>query len=200
NQAMVDALLAAAPAVRERNAAAAEDLAAALTALGAKPEAIAALRLRVGDTSHANLRRLVADSQSDAISAQLGRRVFERSACVRCHSTTRDELLGPSLRGIGKAANIENLLESVLEPSKTIKTGYLSEVVETESGQVYSGIVSDAPGDQLRVTGSDQTWLIDKSDVAARAPLKKSIMPEGQEQQLSPQEFVDLVHYLQSLE
>ena len=97
-------------------------------------------------------------------------------------------------------ANIENLLESVLEPSKTIKTGYLSEVVETESGQVYSGIVSDAPGDQLRVTGSDQTWLIDKSDVAARAPLKKSIMPEGQEQQLSPQEFVDLVHYLQSLE
>jgi putative heme-binding domain-containing protein len=108
-------------------------------------------------------------------------------------------LLGPSLRGIGKAAKTEYLLEALLEPSKTIKTGYLTESIVTKDGKVLSGIVRDAPEDQLRIVTADKELLIDKADVEQRRIQKKSIMPDGQEKSLSPGEFVDLVNYLKSL-
>ena len=148
---------------------------------------------------HAALRQMVVSSTAARPSEILGRRVFERSACVKCHTTTRDVLLGPTLRGIGKAQNPEYLLEAVLEPSKTIKTGYLTETLVLKSGKILSGMVRDAPGGRLRVVGADKETILDKADVEQRQIQKKSIMPDGQEKELSPAEFVDLLHYLQSL-
>src|SRR5205807_8892975 len=85
----------------------------------------------------------------------LGRQVFERAACVKCHTTvTQNTPLAPSLKGIA-AQEIDYLIESVLFLSKIIKTGFETETVVTKSGQTHSGLVRDE-GNFLRILNLDK--------------------------------------------
>jgi putative heme-binding domain-containing protein len=128
----------------------------------------------------------------------LGRRVFERSACVKCHTTvSQDSPRAPSLKGIGKQ-KLEYVIESVLHPSKVIKTGFLMETVVTTDGKVLNGLVHEE-GESIRVLEAERETLLRKDQIDERQVLKKSLMPEGQEQQWSRSEFVDLIAYLRSL-
>jgi putative membrane-bound dehydrogenase-like protein len=130
--------------------------------------------------------------------AIMGRQVFERSACTKCHTTvTQNTPLAPSLKGIA-LQKPEYLIESVLYPSKIIKTGFESETIVTKNGKSISGLVKDE-GKFLRVLNLDQDIKIAKEQIDSRRVQKVSIMPEGQEAQLSRREFVDLMAYLMTL-
>lgn len=130
--------------------------------------------------------------------ALLGKQVFERSACVKCHTeVARNTPLAPSLKGIG-AQKIDYLVESVLFPSKVIKTGFETEVLVTKKGETLSGIVKDE-GNQVRVFNLDRERTVARTDVEVRFLQKLSIMPEGQDRALSRREIVDLVLYLATL-
>src|SRR5262249_43737280 len=73
--------------------------------------------------------------------AAMGQQVFERGACTRCHTTaTATTLLAPSLKGVGQQKT-EYLIESVLYPSKIIKTGWEVENIELKSGKTLTGLV-----------------------------------------------------------
>ena len=129
----------------------------------------------------------------------LGRRVFERSACVKCHTTVSENTpRAPSLKDIGKTQQLDYLIESVLHPSKIIKTGFLTESIITTDGKTFSGLVREE-GDSLRIFDADRETLLPKSKIDERTVVKKSLMPEGQEQQLSREEFADLIAYLLSM-
>jgi putative heme-binding domain-containing protein len=130
--------------------------------------------------------------------AIMGRQVFERSACTKCHTTvTQNTPLAPSLKGIA-LQKPEYLIESVLFPSKIIKTGFESETIVTKAGKSISGLVKDE-GKYLRVLNLDVDIKIAKDQIDSRRVQKVSIMPEGQEAQLSRREFVDLMAYLMTL-
>jgi len=136
-----------------------------------------------------------ADKKNHAI---MGRQVFERSACTKCHTTvTQNTPLAPSLKGIA-LQKPHYLIESVLYPSKIIKTGFESETIVTKNGKSVSGLVKDE-GKYLRVLNLDQDIKIAKDQIDSRRVQKVSIMPEGQEAQLSRREFVDLMAYLMTL-
>ena len=129
----------------------------------------------------------------------LGRRVFERAGCVKCHAAVAQATeRAPSLAGIGKAQNVDYLVESILEPSKVIKTGFETETIVTADGKVYNGLVKEQ-GDTLRVLTPDAEIQVKKSEVDERSVQKKSLMPDGQHRVLSRSEFADLIGYLQSL-
>ncbi len=131
--------------------------------------------------------------------ALAGRMVFERSACVKCHTTVdRDTPRAPSLRGVARGQKPDYLVESVLYPSKVIKTGFETERVTTKAGKVLTGLVKD-DGKVLRILDADGEVRLRKSDVETREVQKVSLMPEGQEKQLSRNEFLDLIVYLSSL-
>jgi putative membrane-bound dehydrogenase-like protein len=137
--------------------------------------------------------------QSSEDAKLLGRRVFERTGCTKCHTTlSQNTERAPSLANIGKAQKIEYLIESVLEPSTVIKTGFETEIITTKEGKVHSGLVKEA-GDKLRVLTADAETTILKSEIEDRAVQKKSLMPDGQHKLLSPREFAELVAYLRSL-
>ncbi len=133
-----------------------------------------------------------------ALRALHGKQVFDRSACVKCHTAvTQNTPLAPSLKGIA-AQKTDYLVESILYPSKIIKTGFETEVVVSKSGKTYAGLVKDE-GTHLRVLNLDKDEKIAKADVDERSVQKLSIMPEGQELLLSRRELVDLVAYLATL-
>jgi len=148
----------------------------------------------------AAMKRLGSVAKKDrAGRRRLGQTVFSRAGCVKCHTTaTADTPRAPSLKGIGKDQKHHYLLESLLHPSKVIKTGYLSEAVVTTDGEAHMGLVREE-GENLRVLGADKEVVVPKSKVESRSVIKTSIMPEGQERQLSLSEIVDLVLYLESL-
>jgi quinoprotein glucose dehydrogenase len=156
------------------------------------------------ETDKAVLTQYVLDTVAKMPAAQkqgravLGKQVFERTGCTKCHTTaTQTTLLAPSLKGVG-AQKIDYLIESVLFPSKVIKTGFETELIVTRDGRTVSGLVKEEGG-MLRVLNLDKDVRVAKADVEERRLQKLSIMPEGQEAQMSRREFVDLVTYLATL-
>jgi putative heme-binding domain-containing protein len=201
---LVDALVKLAPALLQRDEALREDLAAVLSHLEVKPEAVKALNLPAAEKDRDALTRYTLDAfgklsakdrQQRAIS---GRQVFERAGCTRCHTTaTQTTPLAPSLKGIG-TQKVDYLIESVLFPSKIIKTGFEVETVVTTDGKSYSGLVKDE-GKFLRVLNLNVDVRVPREEVDTRRVQRVSIMPEGQEAVMSRREFVDLVAYLATL-
>ncbi len=68
--------------------------------------------------------------------------------CLKCHTVNKQGgQIGPDLSAIGKKASRENLLESILLPSKAVADQYVSWVIETQNGLVLTGlIVEDGAG------------------------------------------------------
>jgi quinoprotein glucose dehydrogenase len=178
-----------------------DDLATVLRDLGVSSPAVPA---DDGKRDKADLAKLTADALGGWSPAEkqrhvlLGKQVFERALCTKCHTTVMQNTpLAPSLKGIGNQ-KVDYLVESILEPSKIIKTGFETEVVVTAAGKSLSGLVKDE-GTHLRVQNADLDVRVLKADVEQRTVQKLSIMPAGQEGQLSRREFVDLIAYLSSL-
>jgi putative membrane-bound dehydrogenase-like protein len=188
------------PALVQRHEGLFEDLAAVARELNVKVSAAAAAPSKDKDElakyALAQIAKLTpAESKDRAI---LGRQVFERSACTKCHTAvTQNTPLAPSLKGIA-AQKLDYLVESVLYPSKVIKTGFETEVIVTKNGQTLAGLVKEEDA-FLRVLNLDKDTRIAKADVEERSVQKLSIMPEGQEAVLSRPEFVDLIVYLATL-
>jgi quinoprotein glucose dehydrogenase len=201
---MMDILVGQAPELVKSDAGMKEDLAAVFRTVTPLPAPIEALALP-GPTKDkevlaretlASLATLKPDQRRKH--ALLGQQVFERASCTKCHTTaTQTTLLAPSLKGVA-AQKIDYLIESVLYPSKVIKTGFESETVVTRDGRVLNGLVKDE-GAFLRVLNLDRDERVAKTDVDSRAVARVSIMPEGQEAEMSRQEFVDLIAYLATL-
>ncbi len=201
NPEMIKILVDRAPALAKADADLRDDLSAVFRDLGtAAPE----IPADDGKRDHKELAKLATESLSKwspgdkQKHALLGKQVFERSACTKCHTTvTQNTPLAPSLKGIG-GQKLDYLIESILEPSKIIKTGFNSELIITTAGKSISGLVKDE-GDYLRIQNADVDVKVLKKDVEERTVQKLSIMPAGQEVQMSRREFVDLVAYLASL-
>jgi putative heme-binding domain-containing protein len=178
-----------------------EDLVAVFRHLEATPDLVKGLEPEKDKTLLAKHTLTALDALKPAdrqTHALLGRQVFDRAGCVKCHTTVlQNTLLAPSLKGIA-AQKVDYLIESVLYPSKVIKTGFETETVVTRNGKSISGLVKDE-GKFIRVLHLDHDVRISKADIEERAVQKISIMPEGQETQLSRREFADLIAYLMTL-
>lgn len=196
---MVKLLGQRAPQLVKRHPHLKEDLAAVTASWKSSAAALSELALpELPENDAAYASSATAEDVKNA-SAALGRRVFERAGCIKCHTTvTENTERAPSLKDIGKGQKLQYLVESVLEPSKVIKTGFETETVITTGGKIYSGLVKEE-GEALRIITADDEIKISKNEVDERSVQKKSLMPEGQHRTLSRREFADLVAYLQSL-
>ncbi len=121
--------------------------------------------------------------------------------CASCHEKGgRGEGLGPDLATLGKIVQPHELVEAILEPSKTIRKGYETVTVVTKDGKTLTGrLVEDRPDAVvLREPAPDgRTFKLPRAEIDARRDNGPSIMPAGLVNQLgSRQDFVDLVRYL----
>jgi putative heme-binding domain-containing protein len=199
---MVALLTNASEALRKETPTMSEELAVVLAALEADPTKHGLTIPDIGRDAlgEETLTLLPKLSQAErAWRTRAGRLVFERNACVKCHTTvSQDTPLAPSLKAVARGQKVEYLVESVLYPSKVIKTGYETEQIVTKDGKMHTGLVKD-DGTALRLLTIDGETRIAKTDIESRAVQKVSLMPEGQEKQMSRREFLDLIVYLQSL-
>ncbi len=146
-------------------------------------------------------RQLLADALARGDAAR-GQQVYRRAAltCQQCHGIGgAGGQVGPDLASIGASAQPDYLLESILEPGKKIKENYHSLIVETEDGDVVTGI---------KVRETDQALILrDAKNVEHAVPLNAiaarsdggSLMPNGLLDQLTRDELLDLVRFLSEL-
>jgi putative heme-binding domain-containing protein len=124
-------------------------------------------------------------------------------ACVKCHKATAGGEggdVGPSLAGVGGKYDRAQLIESVLYPSKQIFDGYQQTLVRTKAGKLIAGSVrGETEADLTLLDANGVKSVVKKADIKQRKLSDLSLMPEGLHASLKPEEFADLIAYLQSL-
>jgi putative heme-binding domain-containing protein len=92
----------------------------------------------------------------------------------------------------------EKLIDSILTPSKEIAPAFTSWFIATRDGKVRTGlIVEEGPNSTVTVADSRGALeIIHRTAIEERHPVATSIMPDNLPEQMTPQEFRDLVAFL----
>jgi putative heme-binding domain-containing protein len=125
----------------------------------------------------------------------------ENVACHKCHLVNGEGIdFGPDLSEIGTKLGKDALYESILNPSGGISFGFEAWLITLKNEDEAYGLLVSETADELALkTATGVVTRYQKSDIASRVKQKLSIMPEGLQQGMTRQEFVDLVEYLASL-
>jgi putative membrane-bound dehydrogenase-like protein len=125
-----------------------------------------------------------------------GEKVFELQ-CMKCHQLNgRGFAVGPDLAAVQNRPD-ESLLIDILDPSSTITAGYRAYLVVTQNGKAYTGTLAaeTATSITLRREKGEQDVLL-RRDIDQMTACSKSLMPEGIEKEINPQDMANLMGYL----
>ncbi len=133
-----------------------------------------------------------------------GRALYFDTAGVQCKNCHRLENsgtdLGPDLRAIAKKLNRPQLLESILQPSKAVDPKFVSYLVETTQGTVYTGLLVEKTDEHIVLKDAQNKPLrLAAADVELLAPQAQSLMPELLLRDMTGQEVADLLEFLSTL-
>ncbi len=124
----------------------------------------------------------------------------DRCRCAACHKVNgAGGDVGPDLSVVGGKFDRPHLIESVLEPSRQIVEGYRTTTVTTLDGRSFSGVVKEETAARLVLADANGKFAVAKADIDSRKVEAVSLMPEGLADGLTPDQFADLIAYLESL-
>lgn len=133
--------------------------------------------------------------------AKRGAKLFfdQAVSCAKCHAPADGKLLGPDLASKRDGVTDEFLIESVLDPSKSIRQGFEQFLVQDDEGLTIAGFKVSETDKKLVLRepagGKEITFEKDKLEFIRQSQL--SIMPAGLVNQLkSRDEFLDIVRFL----
>jgi putative heme-binding domain-containing protein len=121
-------------------------------------------------------------------------------ACIKCHAVNGDGgQVGPDLAGIALKYKREDLMTSVLEPSKVIAQGYETIVITTSAGKTLTGVFKGETGDGVNLTDAEgKAHQVLKKDIEERYFSPVSTMPNGLSDGMTLQDFADVIAFLES--
>ena len=121
--------------------------------------------------------------------------------CFQCHRVRdRGRDFGPDLSRVGQKYTRVQLLDSILNPSKTIDPAFATYQVETKNDLSYSGLLVRKSSDEVVLKDANLNEVhVKVSEMKTLESSKVSAMPEGLLQSLTAQEAADLVEFLSSL-
>ncbi|MBL8853784.1 MAG: c-type cytochrome [Planctomycetaceae bacterium] len=126
-----------------------------------------------------------------------GRAVYQK-VCASCHQLFgAGEKVGPDLTGSNRA-NLEYVLENVLAPSAVVGKDYQMTLLQLVDGRVVSGLITQETDSAVTLRTINDTVVVAKDDIEERQLSELSLMPAGLIDNLSIDDFADLVAYLGS--
>jgi putative membrane-bound dehydrogenase-like protein len=133
-----------------------------------------------------------------------GRQLFSDPkglACIKCHAVGKDGgAVGPELSSVASKYPRDELIAAVLNPSAKIASGYEPTVLALVDGRVLTGLVRNETAEGLEIQDADaKTIRLTKDQIDERKRSDVSLMPNGLAEGLSPQDFADLIAYLETL-
>jgi putative heme-binding domain-containing protein len=140
---------------------------------------------------------------SETGDAAAGRRLFFSPIgphCGACHQHDgRGGRVGPDLTQIGRSKNREQIIASILQPSREVAPHYQPWLLITRDGKTYKGLRQPQGGDNGVETYVDSTgkeFVLPSDTIEERSASEKSIMPDGLQETLTIADLRDLVAFL----
>jgi putative heme-binding domain-containing protein len=126
---------------------------------------------------------------------------FGSSSCKSCHRVgAQGGLVGPELTRIGGKLSRALIVEKLLTPSKNVEPAYALYFLETEDGQVYSGLLAKrTPEEIVLKDASSHEFTVRPGKVKRLVVSQKSIMPENLLRDMTAQQAADLLRFLEAL-
>jgi len=181
-----------------------------------KYEALAAGKVKMPPMPDLTGRKFVKNWKPDDFAGELGfksaakvsasgRKAFAVALCNRCHRFQGSGYaVGPDLTGVANRLGRTDLLRAILLPSESIAQNYRTDVLELVDGRNLTGRIIptlDYRAPHLLLAENplqpDQAIKIRKVEVLSKRRSKLSIMPPGLLNNLSKQEVLDLLAYLE---
>ena len=127
-----------------------------------------------------------------------GRELF-RKACATCHRLGEiGTHVGPNLAALTNKSP-EALLIAILDPSRAVEAKYLGYTAITEDGRSHSGLLADESDTSITLLNAEGKRItLLRNELEALVSTSKSMMPEGLEKDLSPQDLADLIAFVGS--
>jgi putative membrane-bound dehydrogenase-like protein len=153
-------------------------------------------------SSNANRNKLV-DNNIDQIrqlSGNLdhGRTLFDAN-CATCHKAGNIGFgAGPNLAMLYDRGP-EQIVTAILDPNRAVEDKYRNYTIELKNGEQLSGILLNESGNSITlmtITGTEQPIL--RREISSMKTDNRSMMPEGFESILKPQDISDLIAFLHS--
>lgn len=165
-------------------------------ATGTAAPAAAPRRTAVRRWTRAEVRSLLAEREAPA-SKEHGRAAWEAATCGSCHRIDGvGGSSGPDLGTLGSRFGVDDLLDALFEPSRTISDQYADTEVQTLDGDLVVGRVEGSKDGTLRLVDSaGRVVEVEEASIAVRRPWKVSRMPAGLLDLLEPDEVRALVDY-----
>jgi putative heme-binding domain-containing protein len=125
-----------------------------------------------------------------------GKRIY-LDRCATCHRFgSQGNAVGPDLMTV-KTAGKATLLVNILDPDREVAPSYLNYTVETKAGESFSGLLAGESPSSLTLRGPNGTeTVVLRAQIERLQPSGHSLMPEGLEAGLAPQDMADLLEYL----
>ena len=135
--------------------------------------------------------------------AERGEKLFSnrnRSKCITCHlKGEKGVRLGPDLTWIGAIRSERDLLEAIVYPSASIARYHEVVNVVTKDGKTVSGLMVKETVDAMFLSSAEGVVkAVAFQDIEHARYSNVSLMPEGLDKVLKPEEIADLVAYLKA--
>jgi putative heme-binding domain-containing protein len=134
---------------------------------------------------------------------QNGKAAFNDAQCLLCHRLANEGgSVGPELTAALSKYTRRDVLEALLDPSKVVSDQYQNVTLIKKDGEDITGRIVDENDDRLLVHPSPlltERVEVKKADIAERRPSPVSPMPQGLLNQLSKEEILDLIAYIEAM-
>jgi putative heme-binding domain-containing protein len=138
------------------------------------------------------LKHLLAKSGS----VDNGKKMFTQH-CAKCHKYGGEGTqIGPDLTGFAVHPK-EELLIHIIDPSRSVEGNFKLYRVTTTDDRTILGILGAQTGTSVEIIdGEAKRHSLSKDDIVSLKETDKSLMPEGFEKVMKPEEFGDLLEFL----
>jgi putative membrane-bound dehydrogenase-like protein len=125
--------------------------------------------------------------------ATRGQAIFEKN-CTPCHKFHNvGNEVGPNIAARQDKSN-EGLLREILDPNRAVDQHYAEYVAVTTDGVVKNGILLEETTSAITLLAQQgQKTTLLRSQLESLTTSGRSLMPEGFEKQIAPQEMADLI-------
>lgn len=125
-------------------------------------------------------------------------RVLYTNVCAVCHRLKNEgNEIGPDLGTIA-AKPTEQLLEAILDPNRAVEQRYLTQTITLKDGRQVIGMVAEETSNSITLKLGATTEVILRSQIAKNETGTKSLMPEGVESLLNPQQVADVLAWIRA--
>ncbi|QEL20037.1 PVC-type heme-binding CxxCH protein [Limnoglobus roseus] len=125
-----------------------------------------------------------------------GKKVFV-AQCAKCHKHGGEgNTIGPDLTGFGIHPK-EEILIHVLDPSRSVEGNYKAYTANLLDGRTVTGLLASETKTSVElIDAENKRHALIRDDLETLKESPKSLMPEGFEKTIKPEEFVDLLEFL----